>query len=221
MADVSEIRRILQVYDNTSMVGGRQAVGMLAGITKQIAAAPAKFDLNIDPSERLFFWQRMGAHISLAFLQATAAVVLAHQHPTSPLRAPHSPPPHLQPIHKATRRAGALQGASPSAKTSTSPCGCQRAGWRCWAATALRAPGLTRTSWQSSRRTWQVGAGGGCTLRAVCFLACVLCAFVLCATCSVCQGGLAAICSSHQPPPPKPPTPNHPHLYSVVQGADR
>jgi hypothetical protein len=56
MADVSEIRRILQVYDNTTNVSARQAVGMLAGITKQIAASPEKFNLNIDPSACIWVW---------------------------------------------------------------------------------------------------------------------------------------------------------------------
>lgn len=52
MADPSEIRRVLQVYDNVSSgLGARQAVGMLAGITRQCSAKPEVFDLNIDPSE--------------------------------------------------------------------------------------------------------------------------------------------------------------------------
>lgn len=50
--DVSEIRRVLQVYDQSSQVGGRQAVGMLEGITKQIAADPEAFDLLDDPGAR-------------------------------------------------------------------------------------------------------------------------------------------------------------------------
>ncbi|GBF97107.1 hypothetical protein Rsub_10118 [Raphidocelis subcapitata] len=53
MADASEIRRVLQVYDNSGSdrVSARQAVGMLESITKQLAAAPAKFDLECDPSD--------------------------------------------------------------------------------------------------------------------------------------------------------------------------
>lgn len=51
--DASEIRRALQVYDRSGAAGGaREALGMLAGITKEMAQDPAKFDLNIDPSEK-------------------------------------------------------------------------------------------------------------------------------------------------------------------------
>lgn len=49
--DVSEIRRVLQVYDNASVVPTKQALRMLEGITKAIAKAPADFDLLDDPSE--------------------------------------------------------------------------------------------------------------------------------------------------------------------------
>jgi len=43
--DTSEIRRVLQVFDQSSNVPVRQAVGMLEGITKQISKAPAAYDL--------------------------------------------------------------------------------------------------------------------------------------------------------------------------------
>lgn len=46
--DASEIRRVLQVYDQTSTMGTRQAVGALQGITKQIAKDPAAYDLLAD-----------------------------------------------------------------------------------------------------------------------------------------------------------------------------
>lgn len=54
--DVSEIRRVLQVYDQSSQSTGRQAVGMLRGITKQVAKDPEAFDLLQDPgtSEQCF-----------------------------------------------------------------------------------------------------------------------------------------------------------------------
>lgn len=42
-----------QVYDASSNARGRQAVGMLEGITKAVAKDPAKFDLLEDPSEQL------------------------------------------------------------------------------------------------------------------------------------------------------------------------
>lgn len=51
--DVSEIRRVLQVYDQSSHAGGRQAVGMLEGITKQIAQDPESVDLLDDPGTNL------------------------------------------------------------------------------------------------------------------------------------------------------------------------
>lgn len=47
--DVSEIRRVLQVYDQSEVAPTRQAVGMLAGITKLVAKAPAAYDLLGDP----------------------------------------------------------------------------------------------------------------------------------------------------------------------------
>lgn len=49
-SDASEIRRVLQVYDQSgSGVPARQAVGMLEGITGKIAKAPAAYDLLTDP----------------------------------------------------------------------------------------------------------------------------------------------------------------------------
>lgn len=51
--DVSEIRRMLQVYDaSASAPSSRQAVGMLEGITKLVATNPDAYDLLEDPSEQ-------------------------------------------------------------------------------------------------------------------------------------------------------------------------
>lgn len=47
--DASEIRRVLQVYDQSANVPPRQAVGMLDGITALIAKSPAAYDLLDDP----------------------------------------------------------------------------------------------------------------------------------------------------------------------------
>lgn len=47
--DVSEIRRMLQVYDQSSTLPPRQAVTLLQGITAQIAKAPKQYDLLEDP----------------------------------------------------------------------------------------------------------------------------------------------------------------------------
>jgi hypothetical protein len=49
--DVAEIRRVLQVYDQSIQAGGRQAVGMLIGITQQVAKDPEAFDLLNDPAD--------------------------------------------------------------------------------------------------------------------------------------------------------------------------
>lgn len=49
--DSAEVRRILQVYDQSTQVGGRQAIGMLEGITKQIAKDPEQYDLLDDPGK--------------------------------------------------------------------------------------------------------------------------------------------------------------------------
>lgn len=48
--DVAEIRRVLQVYDQSSLVPARQAIGMLEGITKALAKGPGQYDLIEDPS---------------------------------------------------------------------------------------------------------------------------------------------------------------------------
>lgn len=47
--DVSEIRRVLQVYDQIGSMPPRQALDMLEGITKLIAKSPAKYNLLEDP----------------------------------------------------------------------------------------------------------------------------------------------------------------------------
>jgi hypothetical protein len=47
--DSSEIRRVLQIYDQSANVPPRQAVGMLEGITALIAKSPAAYDLLDDP----------------------------------------------------------------------------------------------------------------------------------------------------------------------------
>lgn len=49
--DASEIRRVLQVYDQSSNVTARQAVGMLQDITKQVAKSPEQYDLLTDPGQ--------------------------------------------------------------------------------------------------------------------------------------------------------------------------
>ena len=51
MCDVSEIRRMLQVFDQTALAPPRQAVGMLASITKLIAAQPHEYNLTCDEGE--------------------------------------------------------------------------------------------------------------------------------------------------------------------------
>jgi hypothetical protein len=50
-----------QVYDASSSASGRQAVGMLEGITKVVAKNPAGFDLVEDPGE-LGAQQQQGTH---------------------------------------------------------------------------------------------------------------------------------------------------------------
>jgi hypothetical protein len=62
-ADVQEIRRILQVYDNSSIAPTRQAVGMLEGVTKAIAGDMEKYGCGDDDA-----WLSAGggAHCSSA-----------------------------------------------------------------------------------------------------------------------------------------------------------
>jgi hypothetical protein len=47
--DVSEIRRMLQVFDQSSNLPPRQAVGLLEKLTAQIAKDPSAYDLTDDP----------------------------------------------------------------------------------------------------------------------------------------------------------------------------
>jgi len=48
--DVGEIKRVLQVYDQSSLVPAHRAIRMLEGITKAIAKLPGDYDLTEDPS---------------------------------------------------------------------------------------------------------------------------------------------------------------------------
>eukprot|EP00879_Flechtneria_rotunda_P009772 GHRR01010222.1.p1 GENE.GHRR01010222.1~~GHRR01010222.1.p1 ORF type:complete len:152 (+),score=61.84 GHRR01010222.1:183-638(+) len=58
-ADVSEIRRVLQVYDASANASVRQALGMLQGITHQAAKDPDAYDLLTDPADAKA-WQSAG-----------------------------------------------------------------------------------------------------------------------------------------------------------------
>jgi hypothetical protein len=51
--DVAEIRKMLQVFDQSSSLSASQAVRMLKSITRNIAKDPEAFDLLTDPGVHL------------------------------------------------------------------------------------------------------------------------------------------------------------------------
>jgi hypothetical protein len=51
--DVAEIRKMLQVFDQSSSLSPSQAVRMLKSITRSIAKDPEAYDLLTDPGANL------------------------------------------------------------------------------------------------------------------------------------------------------------------------
>jgi hypothetical protein len=83
--DASEIRRVLQVYDQTSNMPVRQAVGMLQGITSQIAKSPAAYDLLADAG--MCVGVRWGLRAALLrTMQSSSAPVVSCEQPTKSLQ---------------------------------------------------------------------------------------------------------------------------------------